>query len=128
KVVNDGYGHPFGDAMLKSAAKRLKELVRDGDTVARLGGDEFLLLLPDLRRSADAYVVAQKILDSFSAGIRVSGRDLHIGTSIGVALFPQDGHDVDALITNADVAMYRAKDLGGGMYQFFNTEMSRETH
>ena len=127
KVVNDGYGHPFGDALLKAAAERLRELVREGDTVARLGGDEFLVLLPDLRRSADAYVVAQKILDAFSGGVRVSGRDIHVGTSIGVALFPQDGHDVDALITNADVAMYRAKDLGGGMYQFFNSEMSRET-
>src|SRR5205085_8480617 len=62
KVVNDGYGHPVGDALLKSVARRLSACVREGDTVARLGGDEFLVLLPDLRRSADAYVVAQKIL------------------------------------------------------------------
>jgi len=127
KVFNDGYGHPFGDTLLKAAGARLRELVREGDTVARLGGDEFLVLLPDLRRSADAYVVAQKILDSFSAGIRVSGRDVHVSTSIGVALFPQDGHDVDALVTHADVAMYRSKELGGGVYQFFNSEMSRDT-
>ena len=127
KVINDGYGHPVGDALLRAVARRLSELVREGDTVARLGGDEFLVLLPDLRRSADAYVVAQKILDALEAGIAVDGRQLHVNTSIGVALFPQDGHEGDALITNADVAMYRSKELGGNIYQFFNSEMSRET-
>ena len=127
KVINDGYGHPFGDHLLKAVARHLSGLVREGDTVARLGGDEFLVLLPDLRRSADAYVVAQKILDAFEHGVHVEGRNLHINTSIGVALFPQDGLDVDSLITNSDLAMYRSKEQGGGMYQFFNSEMSRET-
>jgi diguanylate cyclase (GGDEF)-like protein/PAS domain S-box-containing protein len=127
KVINDGYGHPFGDQLLRAVAQRLTELVREGDTVARLGGDEFLVLLLDLRRLADAYVVAQKILDALDGGISVGGRELHVNTSVGVALFPQDGHDVDALITNADVAMYRAKELGGAVYQFFNSEMSRQT-
>jgi len=127
KVINDGYGHPFGDALLKETAARLKALMREGDTVARLGGDEFLVLLPNLRRSADAYVVAQKILDSFDRAVALDGNEAHVNTSIGVALFPQDGHDVDALVTNADVAMYRSKDLGGGVYQFFNAEMSRES-
>ena len=127
KVVNDAYGHPTGDALLRAAARRLTKLVREGDTVARLGGDEFVVLLPDLRRSADAYVVAQKILDAFEQGLPAAGHDVHVNTSIGVALFPQDGIDVDGLITSADVAMYRSKELGGAMYQFFNSEMSRET-
>jgi diguanylate cyclase (GGDEF)-like protein/PAS domain S-box-containing protein len=127
KVINDAYGHPFGDALLKEAAARLTSLVRDGDTVARLGGDEFLILLPGLRRTADAYVIAQKILDAFEVPLVLDGNEAHLNTSIGVALFPQDGHDVDALITNADAAMYRSKDLGGGVYQFFNAEMSRES-
>ena len=128
KVINDGYGHPFGDGLLKEAACRLNRLVREGDTVARLGGDEFLVLLPNLRRSADAYVVAQKILDAFvESPLKIGAHEAHVNTSIGVAMFPQDGQDVDTLITNADVAMYRAKDLGGGVYQFFNAEMSRET-
>src|SRR5258708_15036259 len=126
KVINDGYGHPFGDALLKETACRLGNLMREGDTVARLGGDEFLVLLPNLRRSADAYVVAQKILDSFERPLRIESQEAHVKTSIGVALFPQDGQDVDTLIMNADVAMYRSKELGGSVYQFHNTEMGRE--
>ena len=127
KVINDAYGHPFGDQLLRAVGQCLTDLVREADTVARLGGDEFLVLLPDLRRSADAYVVAQKIVDAFDRGITALGRELHLTTSVGVALFPQDGHDVDTLVTNADVAMYRSKELGGGLYQFFNSEMSRQT-
>jgi len=127
KVINDAYGHPTGDALLVEAACRLKRLMREEDTVARLGGDEFLLLLPNLRRSADAYVVAQKILDAFERPLTMGALQAHVNTSIGVALYPQDGHDVDTLVRNADVAMYRSKDLGGGVYQFFNAEMSRQT-
>jgi diguanylate cyclase (GGDEF)-like protein/PAS domain S-box-containing protein len=127
KVINDAYGHPTGDALLVEAACRLRRILREEDTVARLGGDEFLILLPNLSRSADAYVVAQKILDAFEHPLAMGALQAHVNTSIGVALYPRDGHDVDALIRNADVAMYRSKDLGGGVYQFFNSEMSRQT-
>ena len=127
KVINDAYGHPTGDALLVEAACRLRRLLREEDTVARLGGDEFLVVLPNLSRSADAYVVAQKILDAFEHPLAMGTLQAHVNTSIGVALFPRDGHDVDTLIRNADVAMYRSKDLGGGIYQFFNSEMSRQT-
>ena len=127
KVINDAYGHPTGDALLVEAACRLRRLLREEDTVARQGGDEFLVLLPNLSRSADAYVVAQKILDAFERPLAIGPLQAHVNTSIGVALYPRDGHDVDALIRNADVAMYRSKDLGGGIYQFFNSEMSRQT-
>ncbi|HEX4331128.1 MAG TPA: EAL domain-containing protein [Usitatibacter sp.] len=127
KVINDAYGHPTGDALLVEAACRLRRLMREEDTVARLGGDEFLVLLPNLRRSADAYVVAQKILDAFEQPLALASLQAHVNTSIGVALYPRDGHEVDTLIRNADVAMYRSKELGGGVYQFFNSEMSRQT-
>ncbi|MFT3720806.1 putative bifunctional diguanylate cyclase/phosphodiesterase [Pseudorhodoferax sp.] len=127
KVINDCYGHPFGDAVLKAAAERLAALVREGDTVARQGGDEFLILLADLRQAADAYVVAQKIVQTLEAPFVVQGREVHLTGSIGVAVFPQDGESADALIGSADVAMYRAKNLGRNTYQFFTREMSEET-
>ncbi|HWA36788.1 MAG TPA: EAL domain-containing protein [Burkholderiales bacterium] len=127
KVINDGFGHPVGDAVLRACAARLKDLVRNGDTVARQSGDEFMMLLADLRHSSDAYIVGQKVLDAFSRALEVEGRELHVTPSIGVSLFPQDGQSADELIRNADVAMYRAKELGRNNYQFFTREMSEET-
>jgi diguanylate cyclase (GGDEF)-like protein/PAS domain S-box-containing protein len=127
KVINDGFGHPVGDAVIRAVAERLKAVVRDGDTVARQSGDEFLVLLNDLRRSADVYVVAQKTLDAFAKPLALQGREVHVAASIGISVYPQDGQTADALIENADAAMYRAKKLGGNTYQFFTREMSDET-
>ena len=127
KVVNDGLGHAFGDALLKAAGERLARVVRDGDTVARQSGDEFIVLLADLRRSADVYIVTQKVLEAFAQAFRLDAREIHLAASVGVSLFPQDGQDAGTLIGNADVAMYRAKELGGNTYQFFTREMSDET-
>jgi diguanylate cyclase (GGDEF)-like protein/PAS domain S-box-containing protein len=127
KVINDGFGHPFGDAVIRAVGERLKAVVRDGDTVARQSGDEFLLLLNDLRKSADVYVVAQKALDAFAKPLALQGREVHVAASIGISVYPQDGQTADALIENADAAMYRAKKLGGNTCQFFTREMSDET-
>ncbi len=128
KVINDGYGHPFGDLVLKTAAERLVSLVRESDTVARQGGDEFLILLTDLRRADDAYVVAREIVEKLGQpALMVQEREIHVTGSIGVAVFPQDGDSADALIGNADVAMYRAKHLGRNTCQFFTRAMSEET-
>lgn len=127
KVINDGYGHPFGDAVLKVAAQRLTDLVREGDTVSRQGGDEFLILLADLRSVDDAFRIAEKIIDHLYRPVQVQGRVVHLSGSIGVSVFPRDGETADALIRNADVAMYRAKDLGRNTYQLFTREMSEET-
>jgi diguanylate cyclase (GGDEF)-like protein/PAS domain S-box-containing protein len=124
KVVNDAFGHPFGDTLLKAAGERFRSALRDDDTVARLGGDEFLILLTDLHRTADVYIVAQKILDALERPFALEGREIHLSASIGVSLYPQDGEDFDTLLGHADVAMYRAKDLGRGTYQFFTPAMS----
>jgi diguanylate cyclase (GGDEF)-like protein/PAS domain S-box-containing protein len=127
KVINDGFGHSAGDAVIRAVAERLKSFVRDGDTVARQSGDEFLVLLTDLRKPADVYIVAQKVLAAFAAPLALQGRDIHIAASIGISVYPQDGQTTAALIENADAAMYRAKKLGGNSYQFFTSEMSEKT-
>ena len=124
KVVNDGFGHPFGDRLLKAAGERFQAALREDDTVARLGGDEFLILLTDLHHTDDVYIVAQKILDALERPFALEGREVHLSASIGVSLYPQDGEDFDTLLGHADVAMYRAKDLGRGTYQFFTQAMS----
>jgi diguanylate cyclase (GGDEF)-like protein/PAS domain S-box-containing protein len=124
KVVNDGFGHPFGDLLLKAAGERFQAALREDDTVARLGGDEFLILLTDLHHTDDVYIVAQKILDALEHPFALEGREVHLNASIGVSLYPQDGEDFDTLLGHADVAMYRAKDLGRGTYQFFTQAMS----
>ncbi|WP_334108017.1 EAL domain-containing protein [Methylobacillus sp.] len=127
KGVNDGYGHLFGDMVLKAIGKRLCGLVREGDPVARLGGDEFLILLADLRQATDADIVARKIVASLDSPIVVEGREIYLPVSVGVSMFPRDGEDVGHLIDSADMAMYRAKELGRNTYQFFTREMSEET-
>ena len=126
KVINEGFGHPFGDAVIRSAAERLKSLVRESDALARHSGDEFLILLADLRKSADVYVVAQKVLDGFAQPFSLEGREVFVGASIGVSTFPNDATDADSLVANASAAMFRAKDLGRNTYQFFTREMSAE--
>jgi diguanylate cyclase (GGDEF)-like protein/PAS domain S-box-containing protein len=127
KVINDGFGHRFGDALLRAAGERLASAVREGDTVARQSGDEFLVLLADLRKSTDVYIVAQKILELFARPFALQEREVHLTASVGVSLYPQDGQTPETLIGNADVAMYRAKDAGRNSYRFFTREMSEET-
>jgi len=127
KFINDGYGHLFGDALLRAAAARLRSVLRDCDTVARLGGDEFLVLLADLSRKSSAYVIAQKLLDSFREPFVIGDREIFCTASIGVSLYPQDGADVDALIGSADIAMFRSKEFGRNTYHFFTAAMSEET-
>ncbi|QLF94061.1 EAL domain-containing protein [Pseudomonas sp. ABC1] len=127
KIINDGYGHLFGDAVLKASGERLVRLVRECDTVARLGGDEFLILLTDLHQPSDADVVARKVVDTLDRPLLVQGRDIHLSGSVGVSLFPFDGDTAAELIDNADMAMYRSKELGRSTYQFFTHEMSQKT-
>ncbi|MGN6704356.1 MAG: diguanylate cyclase domain-containing protein, partial [Burkholderiaceae bacterium] len=118
KPVNDGFGHGVGDLLLQNVAQRLRESVREADTVARLGGDEFVVLLPHIDRHGAA-TVADKILDSLARPFLIAGESFRISSSIGIALYPEDGSDETRLIRNADAAMYRAKERGRNQAVFF---------
>jgi diguanylate cyclase (GGDEF)-like protein/PAS domain S-box-containing protein len=124
KNINDSLGHEIGDLVLKGAAARLLGCLRQGDTLARLGGDEFLVVLEELRHAEDAAQVAAKVLSTLSQPFEISGHTLFTSCSIGVSIFPDDATDERALMRNADVAMYHAKEQGRGNYQFFSPEMN----
>jgi len=119
KNVNDSLGHKAGDAVLREVANRFMGCVRKADTLARQGGDEFVIVIPDLALESDCAIVAEKILRSLEPEFRVDGRSFSIGASIGISLFPGDAGDAEALLRNADVAMYRAKELGRNNYRFY---------
>jgi diguanylate cyclase (GGDEF)-like protein len=119
KRVNDSLGHRAGDAVLREVAHRLASCVRKADTLARHGGDEFVVLLSDVQAEADCQVVADKVLRALEKDFRVDGDAFRIGASIGISLYPQEAGDGDALLRNADAAMYRAKQLGRNRYSFY---------
>ena len=123
KVINDTLGHSIGDNLLQSVAQRLKSTVRNTDTVSRLGGDEFVLLLSEVGQDDSLALKLSKIHDIVTAPYRVAGHDLHVGASIGVSIFPDNGDDSATLIRNADTAMYYAKKIGRNKVQFFLPEM-----
>ena len=127
KYVNDGYGHPVGDALLKVVANELSSLMRQSDTVARLGGDEFVILLSDLKNAPfDASTAARKVLDRFARPVVVGEHEFTVTASIGISIYPTDGQDLEGLLMNADAAMYRAKDVGRNSAQFYAPEMSKK--
>jgi diguanylate cyclase (GGDEF)-like protein/PAS domain S-box-containing protein len=124
KKINDSLGHAAGDELLQSISKRLSGCVRASDTVSRQGGDEFAVLLPEITHAEDAAKCAAKIITAFHAPHIIEGRSVHIGASIGISLYPEDGIDAETLIKNADMAMYHAKERGRGNFQFFEAEMN----
>jgi len=124
KHVNDSLGHAMGDKLLLSVAGRLLACVRVSDTVSRQGGDEFIVLLPDIDRPQDAGHFAAKILGALALPHRIDGEELRVTISIGIALYPDDGQDVDTVIKSADTAMYHAKENGRNNYQFFAQDMN----
>jgi len=123
KVINDTMGHGKGDQVLRSAAERLLTSVREGDTVSRLGGDEFAILLVDVARKEDISRIAKKILERMNAPFIIEGREHFVTASIGISIFPEDSDSADILVANADVSMYRAKDLGRNNYQMYSPAM-----
>jgi diguanylate cyclase (GGDEF)-like protein len=124
KLINDTLGHHVGDELLKYTARRLKRFVREEDTVARFGGDEFIILLNQMRHVDEAAVFAKAIPQLFQEPFQHEQHELYITSSIGISIYPNDGEDIDTLIANADVAMYRAKEKGGNTYQFYHSDMN----
>lgn len=127
KVINDSLGHTIGDRLLQAVSERLLNCVRKGDTLSRFGGDEFTLLLPEVRDWESAAQVAEKILTSIRAPFKLDGHEIFVGASIGIAMFPSAGATMDALIKNADIAMYRVKNTGRDGFQLFTPEMAGST-
>ena len=124
KHINDSLGHPVGDKLLQSVAERLADCVRASDTVSRQGGDEFVVLLSEVAQPEDAAISARRILQAVARPHSIDQHDLHITTSIGVSVYPDDGLDADTLIKNADTAMYQAKENGRQSFQFFKPAMN----
>jgi diguanylate cyclase (GGDEF)-like protein/PAS domain S-box-containing protein len=124
KHINDSLGHSIGDKLLQSIAKRLADCVRGSDTVSRQGGDEFVVLLSEVAQEEDAAITARRMLEAVAEPHNVDQHDLHVTTSIGLSVFPDDGPDAETLIKNADTAMYQAKENGRQNYQFFKPAMN----
>ncbi|MBI2713997.1 MAG: EAL domain-containing protein [Rhizobiales bacterium] len=123
KNVNDTLGHPVGDRLLQAVAERIRSCVRGEDIVARLGGDEFAIMQVPSERPADITALATRLIEVVGAPYDINGHQVVVGTSVGIAIAPDDGSEPDALMKNADLALYRSKADGGGVYRFFEVAM-----
>ena len=124
KKINDTLGHAAGDRLLEGFAGRISETLRSTDTVARWGGDEFTLLLPDINCLEDAVKTAQRILNNLKPAFKLQEQAFHISSSIGIAVYPDDGEDAETLVKNADAALYRAKEMGRNNYQLYTSTIT----
>ena len=124
KHVNDTLGHELGDMLLKAASQRISDCLRKGDTMARLGGDEFAVIVVDIGEQAHLARVAEKIVRAMQEPFELNGFELFSSTSLGISVFPGDGLDTEAIIKNADLALYRAKEQGRNNFQFFMADMN----
>jgi diguanylate cyclase (GGDEF)-like protein len=126
KNINDTLGHDLGDQLLIKVSERLQNCIRRNDTLARLGGDEFTVIFEAIDDIEDVIKVAQKICKSFYDAFNVNGREVFITTSIGISIYPNDGHEIQTLLKNADIAMYRAKERGRNTFEFFTREINEK--
>jgi diguanylate cyclase (GGDEF)-like protein len=127
KVINDSLGHEVGDVLLCQVADRLRAQLREGDTVARMGGDEFVVLIENGENLKDISACARRLVEQLSAPYLLGQKDCHVTLSIGISVFPSDGNDSQALLKAADVAMYRAKQMGRNNYQYYLPSMNVHT-
>jgi len=127
KIINDSLGHAAGDQLLRGVAARLRQSLREEDTIARLGGDEFTVLLPEINDPDDAANVALKIIAALRAPFPYGEHALYVTTSVGISVFPRDGQEAEALLQNADTALYHAKERGRDAFQFYSPVMYSRT-
>lgn len=126
KTINDSLGHAIGDLLLKAVAERLKNTLRDSDTVARNGGDEFVVVLEGIEHREGVNSATDKIIGAISETFMIAGHEVHIGASIGIAMYPNDGRDPATLLKNADTAMYRGKQQNSGSAYYYSENMSQQ--
>ena len=124
KLINDTLGHDAGDVLLADLAVRLRECMREGDTLGRMGGDEFVVLIEGYNEDTQLLDVARKVLETVAQPFLLRDGSYNVTASIGIAAYPQDGHDAAELLKNADIAMYRAKEQGKNNFQFHSPDMN----
>lgn len=127
KIINDSLGHAAGDVLLRQVGERLRKQVREGDTVSRMGGDEFVILVENFEHVSAVSNLAQQLVGQINSPYVLEDKDCYVTASIGISVFPVDGKDSQSLLKMADIAMYRAKDLGRNNYQYYSPSMNVHT-
>ncbi|MBV8649011.1 EAL domain-containing protein [Paludibacterium sp.] len=128
KTINESLGHSAGDTLLQVAADRIKSVLAPGQMVARQGGDEFIIMLPAIVDPGEAAVVAERIIHAFAPPVDLHNHSISITPSIGISIYPEDGHDFDMLVRNADAAMYHAKSFGRNSFKFYTADLNARAH
>lgn len=125
KAINDSLGHDVGDKLLKEVSSRINQSIRESDVVARLGGDEFVVMVDMINQAEDASIIAKKIIHALQIEFIIDGKEIFIGASIGISMYPKDGTDVEHLIKAADIAMYQVKSKGKNNHCFYSDDLSK---